>query len=153
MTDGKKLATKRAFEGRMLKLDIDTVQLPNDMTIDLEIVRHPGAAAVVPLDAQGQVIMVRQYRYTVGEWLLEIPAGKLDSPGEDPKLCAERELLEETGFTAKSITALGPIWVSPGFTDEKISLFLAQELSPGEQQLEDDEVLEVERVPLADAIA
>lgn len=152
MTEGKKLAGKRVFEGRMIHVDVDTVRLPNAVELDLEIVRHPGAAAVVPVDPEGNVVMVRQYRYAVDGWLLEIPAGKLDAPGEDPRVCAERELLEETGYRADRISALGAIWVSPGFTDEQIALFLAEDLTAGEQQLEADEVLHVERVPLADAI-
>ncbi len=153
MKEAQKLAGKRVFEGRMIHVDIDTVRLPNDVEIDLEIVRHPGASAVVPVDPEGNVVMVRQYRYVVDGWLLEIPAGKLDAVGEDPRVCAERELLEETGYRAARITPLGAIWVSPGFTDEKISLFLAEELTAGEQRLEADEVLHVERIPLGEAIA
>ncbi|MEL6543849.1 MAG: NUDIX hydrolase [Myxococcota bacterium] len=151
--DAEKLGSKRAFSGRMLKMDVDTVRLPNGVELDLEIVRHPGAAAVVPVDENGEVILVRQYRYVVDGWLLEIPAGKLDAPDEDPKRCAERELLEETGFRAERWTALGAIYVSPGFTDERISLYLAEGLTAGEQQLEADEVLDVQRVALEDAIA
>ncbi|MEO1173814.1 MAG: NUDIX hydrolase [Myxococcota bacterium] len=153
LEDGEKLGTRREFAGKMLKLDVDTVRLPNGVTLDLEVVRHPGAAAVLPLTADGDVIFVYQYRYTVGgAWLMEIPAGKLDSDDEDPRVCAERELLEETGFRAGRITPLGSIFVSPGFTDERISLYLAQELTAGIQELEADEVLEVRRLPWAEAL-
>jgi len=113
-------------------------------------VRHPGAAAVVPLDADGSLLMVRQYRHTVGGWLLEVPAGKL-SPGEDPAACAHRELEEEAGVRAATLRELGSIFVSPGFCDERIWLFLATGLAASEQRLEADEVLSVERVPLAEA--
>jgi len=152
MKEGETLEIRREFAGRMLNLDVETVRLPNGVSIDLEIVRHPGAAAVVPLDENGEVIFVRQYRHTVGEWLLEIPAGKLDAKSEPPQVCAERELLEETGYRATRYDALGSIWVSPGFTDERIWLYLARDLTPGEQQLEADEIVEVERLPFAEAV-
>lgn len=153
MGSGERLGTRREFAGKMLNLDVDTVRLPNDVTLDLEVVRHPGAAAVLPITAEGDVIFVYQYRYTVGgAWLLEIPAGKLDAPDEDPRVCAERELLEETGFRADTLIPLGAIFVSPGFTDERISLYLAQDLHAGNAQLEADEVLEVRRLPWAEAV-
>ncbi|MEL6340873.1 MAG: NUDIX hydrolase [Myxococcota bacterium] len=153
MKMGKTLRSRREFEGRMISLDVDTVALPDGPSIDLEIVRHPGAAAVVPLDQNDDVILVRQYRHTVSQWLLEIPAGKLDAPDEPPESCARRELEEETGFSAARYDSLGSIWVSPGFTDERIWLYLARELTEGEQRLEDDELIELERMPLERAVA
>ncbi len=140
------------YEGRIIDVSVDTVRLPNGRTVDLELVRHPGAAAVVPVDDAGMVTMVRQARYAADGWLLEVPAGKLDRR-EDPRLCAERELREETGLVANEIVPLGFIWVSPGFTDERIWLFLAKGLSHREQALELDEVIEVEKLPLAEAAA
>jgi ADP-ribose pyrophosphatase len=114
-------------------------------------VAHPGAAAIVPVDERGDVLMVRQYRHaTGGEWLLEVPAGKLD-PGESPELCAARECEEETGFRPERLRPLGWIWTTPGFTDERIWLFLATGLVTGRQELQEDEALTVERLPLARA--
>jgi ADP-ribose pyrophosphatase len=140
------------YKGRVIEVSVDTVTLPNGRSVDLELVRHPGAAAIVPIDAQGRVVLVRQARYAASGYLLEVPAGKLDG-GEEPRACAERELREETGLSAKTLTPLGFIWVSPGFTNERIWLFLAQGLTEGKQALESDEVLTLERMPLADAVA
>jgi ADP-ribose pyrophosphatase len=105
---------------------------------------------VLPLREDGMVLLVRQYRHAVGDWLLEVPAGKL-SPGEEPEACARRELEEEAGVRAATLHPLGAIWMTPGFCDERIWLFLATGLSEGEQRLERDEVLRVERLPLAEA--
>jgi ADP-ribose pyrophosphatase len=148
--DGRTLGSQLRFQGRTVTVLSERVVLPNGHEVELDVVRHPGAAAVVPLDGDGCVLMVRQYRHTVGGWLLEVPAGKL-APGEEPAVCARRELAEETGVRAETLVELGSILVSPGFCDERIWLFLATGLSQGEQRLEDDEVLAVERVPLADA--
>jgi ADP-ribose pyrophosphatase len=126
------------------------VRLPNGKVTELELVSHPGAAAVVPLDADGNVLLVRQYRYAANGWLLEVPAGTLDR-GESPEACARREVVEETGFEAGRLAPLGWIWTTPGFTDEKIWLFLATELRPARQALDDDELLSVERLGLDDA--
>jgi ADP-ribose pyrophosphatase len=104
----------------------------------------------VPLLADGTVLMVRQYRHTVGDWLLEVPAGKL-ATGESPEACARRELEEEAGVRAGELVPLGWIWMTPGFCDERIWLFLARDLSAGSQRLEEDEALAVERLPLAEA--
>ena len=147
---GRTLERRLRSEGRTVTLWSERVALPNGNEVELDVVRHPGAAAVAALDADGSLLMVRQYRHTVGEWLLEVPAGKL-SPGEEPAACAHRELEEEAGARAGSLRELGSIFVSPGFCDERIWLFLATELTPSEQRLEADEVLAVERVPLAEA--
>ena len=146
------VSSRRIHEGRIVKLSVDEVRLPNGNTIALEVVRHPGAAAVVPIDDRGRVILVRQYRYATGSWLLEVPAGKLDHPGESPEACARREVEEETGYRAGRLAPLGWIWTTPGFTDEKIWLFLARDLSPSRASLQADEVLTVEPLPLADAV-
>ena len=117
----------------------------------MELVRHRGAAAAVPLLDDGTVLLVRQYRYATGGWLLEIPAGKLDG-GESPETCAIRETEEETGHRPSRLQPLGWIWTTPGFADERIWLFLATGLEPTAQVLEDDEILSVERMPLREAI-
>ena len=145
------IESRQVFDGRVLGLTVDRVRLANGRVSDLEVVKHGGAVAIVPLTAEGEVLLVRQFRYATGDWLLEVPAGKLDS-GEDPQVAAVRELEEETGFRAGSVESLGWVWTTPGFSNEKIWLYLARELAPSRQALEDDEVLTVERIPLADAV-
>jgi ADP-ribose pyrophosphatase len=146
------IESREIFDGRVLKLRVDRVRLANGRVSELEVVRHPGAVAVVAVDASGDVLLVRQFRYAIGEWLLEVPAGKLDRPGEDPAVAAARELEEETGYRAARIESLGRVWTTPGFTNESIDLFLARDLEPTQQALQDDEVLTVERLPLERAV-
>ena len=152
MSEAKVQGREQIFSGRVVDLAIERVELPNGERAELELIRHPGAAAVVPLTARGEVLLVRQYRHAIGDWLLEVPAGKLD-PGEDPEDCARREVEEETGWRPGCLEPLGWIWSSPGFTDERIWLFEASALVRGEQALEADEVLSVVRLPLAEAVA
>jgi ADP-ribose pyrophosphatase len=149
---GEVLSRRTGYEGKKLRLDIDRILLPNGHEMDFELLRHPGAAAVVPILPDGQVLLVRQYRYATGGWLLEIPAGTLDGD-ESPESCAHREIEEETGFRAGRLEPLGWIWTTPGFCDERIWLYLATELTETVQGLEHDEVLTLERMPLAEAIA
>src|SRR5262245_27703961 len=104
MGDGTVLGSRRVHDGRVFRLDLEHVRLPNGNDVTLEIVRHPGAAAVVPVDRDGHVVLVRQYRHATRSWLLEVPAGKLDRPGEPPIDCARRELEEETGYRAGRLT-------------------------------------------------
>lgn len=151
MRDGTLLERRPVFDGRIVKLSVDTVQLPNGKSCDLEMIRHPGAAAVVPIDAEGHVILVRQYRYAAAGYLLEVPAGKLDGD-EPPERCAVREVEEEVGYRPETLTPLGFIHTTPGFTDERIWLYLATDLSRTKQELQDDEVLTVERVPFDEAV-
>ena len=151
-SEDSKQASRSIYRGRIVDLSLDTVALPNGRTVDLELIHHPGAAAIVPIEADGQVVLVRQYRYATDGYLLEVPAGKLDG-GETPEICAQRELVEECGRCAASLTPLGWIWTTPGFTNEKIWLFLARNLTPATQALEHDEVLTVERVPFTRALA
>ncbi len=139
------------YDGRVVRLSVDQVRLPNGNVTELEIIQHPGAAAALPLDADGSVLLVRQYRYAASDWLLEVPAGKLD-PGEAPDVCALREVEEETGVRPGRLDPLGWIFTTPGFTDEKIWLYLARDLVPTRQELQHDEVLSVVRLPLADAV-
>ena len=147
----KRVSGKRVLEGFIIKVDRDTVNLPDGNTSQREIVRHPGAAAVVPVLDSGKVAMVRQYRYSIGQATLEIPAGKLDE-GEDILACAHRELKEETGFSAKRMDKLLPYVSSPGFTDEVIHIYLARGLTPGEAGGDDDEFIETEEYELSTLI-
>jgi len=142
-----RLGTRRVYSGRVVSLDVDTIRLPNGVVGDLEIVRHSGASAVVPflddpVDNDARILLIRQYRYATGGYVYEIPAGRLES-GEDPEGCARRELMEETGYTAKTAIHLTTFYTTPGFTDERIHIFMALELSVGESALESDEILEV----------
>jgi ADP-ribose pyrophosphatase len=144
--------TRRIFKGRVVTLDIDTVTLPNGATIELEMIHHPGAAAVVPMKEDGTVILIRQYRHAAGGYIYEIPAGKLH-PGEDPKLCAARELQEEIGYRADSLELLTSILTTPGFTDEVIHIYKGTGLTKGKQDLDHDEVIEIVELPLEKALA
>jgi ADP-ribose pyrophosphatase len=151
-----KLSTRRAYDGRIINVDIDTVRFPNGSTGELEMVRHPGASAVVPFltDAAGddpQLLLIKQYRYAAGDFIYEIPAGKLDG-GEDPAECARRELREETGCTAERIEHLYTFFTTPGFTDEVIHAYIATGLTRGEMTHEKDEFMTVETVTLSQAL-
>ncbi|HEY2737721.1 MAG TPA: NUDIX hydrolase [Thermoanaerobaculia bacterium] len=151
---GECLASRQIYQGRSFRFDIDRVRLPNGVEMDFEMIHHPGAAAVIPVlqDGDGmKVVMIRQYRYATGGWLLEIPAGKLN-PGEAPEHCAARETEEEVGYKPGRLIPLGWIWSSPGFLDEKIWLYLAADLRQTQQATDHDEVLEIERIPLREAI-
>jgi ADP-ribose pyrophosphatase len=150
-TEGADGMVKHVYTGKIVTLDVVTVTLPNGITAELEMVRHPGAAAVVPVKDDGTVILVKQYRHAAGGFIYEIPAGKLQ-PGEIPVVCAARELDEEVGLRAESIDPLASILTSPGFADEVIHIFKATGLAPGRQELEHDEVLDVEEMPLQQAI-
>lgn len=149
------LEIRSIHEGRVLDLSVDRVRLPNGREADLEMIHHRGAAAVLPVLPDRRVLLLRQFRYATGGWLLEVPAGKLD-PEEEPEPCARRELEEETGWRLAEdgeLVSLGWIWTSPGFTDEKIWLYLARGLEEGTRDLEDHEVLESEVLDLDEAVA
>lgn len=149
--DFELLDSRKVFEGRVLGLRVDQVRLSNGRIAELEVVRHPGAVAVAAVTSTGDVLMVRQFRYAIGDWLLEVPAGKLDR-GEDPAAAAVRELEEETGYRAGRLEPLGLVWTTPGFSNETIGLYLARDLELSRQALQDDEVLTVERVPFERAV-
>lgn len=156
MTDDVRIASTRKYTGRVISLDVDHVRFPDGTTGELEIIRHPGASAVVPFlsdpaGADPQLLLLKQYRYAANGTLYEIPAGRLE-PGELPARCARRELLEETGCTAASIVPLTSMFTTPGFTDERIHLFLATGLTRGEAKREADEFIEVETVALSSAL-
>jgi ADP-ribose pyrophosphatase len=150
------LATRRVHTGRVLNLDIDTVRFPDGSEAELEIIRHPGAAAVVPLasprgSADPVVLLLRQYRYAAGGVVWEIPAGRLE-PGEAPEACARRELQEEAGAVAGDLDHLTTIWTTPGFTDEAIHLFVASDLKMVGAAREPDEFIEVVARPLSEVL-
>ncbi len=140
------------YKGRVIDLNIEEVNLPNGRTVEIEMIRHSGASAIVPLRDDGKVVVIHQYRHAAGGMIYEVPAGRLD-PGEDPVDCAKRELAEEVGLQAVRWHRLGMIFTTPGFTDEKIHLFLARGLKPAVQALEHDEVIEVMEKPLDDLIS
>ncbi len=143
--------TKNIYSGKIVTLNIDTVRLPNGVTIDLEVIRHPGAAAVVPLKDDGTVILIRQFRHAADGFIYEIPAGKLHAK-EDPLACAARELEEEIGYRAGRFELLSSILTAPGFADEVIHVYLATGLTKGVQNLDQDEVLEIVEMPLSESI-
>lgn len=134
-------------EGGFLKARCDTVRLPNGQTATREYIVHPGAVVIIPLLGDGQVLMERQFRYPVGRVMTEFPAGKLD-PGEDPLVCAQRELLEETGYTAGQWAYAGALHLAIGYSTEIIHIFFARHMLHGKQRLDDDEFLEVLTLPI-----
>ena len=140
------------FGGTLLHVRRDTVRLPNGKEGVREWIRHPGAAAVLPLLPDGNVILVRQYRHPIGKVTLEVPAGKLDAEGEDPLHCARRELSEETGYTAEQYDKLTTIATTVGFSNEYIHLYLARQLSSGRQHTDEDEFVNVVQMPLKEAL-
>jgi ADP-ribose pyrophosphatase len=140
------------YQGRIFRVSAETVTLPNHQVIRLDVVRHPGASAVVPIKEDGTVLLIHQFRHAAGGYLYEVPAGTL-APGESPDNCALREVEEETGYRAGRLVRLGGIVTAPGFCDEQIHLYLATELQQSRQSLDHDEILTVVEMPLAEAIA
>lgn len=141
-------ASQLIYSGRVIKLRVDDVQLPDGRTTKREIVEHRGAVAIIAIDDSGNVILVRQFRKAVERQLLEIPAGTLE-PDEAVDVCARRELEEETGFRARRWERLVSFYTAPGFCNELLHLFLASELSPGPARPESDEHFELVQLPLA----
>ena len=151
-----RLDSRRVYTGRVLNLDIDKVRFPDGSTGELEIIRHPGASAVIPFlsDPAGddpQILLIKQYRYAAENFLYEVPAGRLD-PNESPADCARRELLEETGCTANRIEHLYTFYTTPGFIDERIHGFIATGLTHGESKREADEFMTLETLTLSHAL-
>lgn len=151
------LSTRRIHTGRVVSLDIDTVEFPNGNVGELEMMRHSGAAAVVPFldppdSADPRVVLIRQFRHATDGWLWEIPAGRRESE-ESPLVTAHRELAEETGYRAGQMEPITRIWTTPGFTDEVIHLFAAWELSGGLTAHERDEVLELHTFRYSEVVA
>ena len=145
------MTSRVVHRGRSIVVQVERVELPGGRSVELDVVRHPGAAAVVPFERDDLVLLIRQFRFAAGGTIWEVPAGKLD--GEAPAVCAARELEEEVGRRAGRIVPLATILTTPGFTDEVIHLFAAFELEPVPQRLEHDEVIEVVPTPLERALA
>lgn len=150
-----KVSCRRIYTGKILSLDLDQVRFPDGSTGELEMIRHPGASAIVPIfdpeKSDPKILLIRQYRYATDGYVYEIPAGRLD-PDETPEECARRELREETGYSATRISPLTTIYTTPGFTDEKIHLFIGEGLVPGNDARESDEFLELHPVLLSHAV-
>lgn len=144
------ISTQPIFQGKMISLQVDTVKLPNGAEATREIVKHPGAVAVLAITPDDRMLVVEQYRKPLEKSQIEIPAGKLD-PGEEPENCARRELVEETGYTSGSLRLLSSFYTSPGFADEIIHLYVAEDLTKGEAQPDEDEFLEIEAITLEQA--
>lgn len=142
------LSARYEYEGRIINLRVDEARLPDGATAAREVVEHPGGVGVIALTDEGEVLLVRQYRYPYGEITTEIPAGKRDR-GEDPLETGKRELAEETGATADCFTSLGVVYPTPGYCDEIIHLYLATGLHFAEMHPDEDEFLDVQRLPLA----
>jgi len=150
------ISSRTIHQGKVIRVDEDQVRFPNGTTGALDIVRHPGASAVVPFlsDPAGNdptILLLRQYRHAAGGWLLEIPAGRLE-PGETPEACANRELLEETGCTCERLVPLTTILTTPGFSDERIHLFAAIGLTHGAVRHDLDEFIEPQAMRLVEAL-
>lgn len=146
-----KAIKQEAYKGRILRLQTETLAFEDGTSCKRDIVRHPGAAAVLPIDREGNLLLIQQYRRPIDQITIEIPAGTLDA-GEEPITCAARELREEAGFRAKEITPLGFIYTAPGFTDEKVFLFLARDLTLDPLPPDDHEVIELYPISLENAL-
>jgi len=152
-----KLGTRRIYSGRVLDLDVDTVRFPDGSVGELEMIRHSGASAVVPVlstdtTSDPEILLIRQFRHAADGFVWEVPAGRLD-PGEAPDDCARRELLEEAGAIAGRLTRLTTIYTTPGFTDERIHLFVARDLTQGQHRREADEFMETRPLLLSRILA
>ena len=145
------LSSETVYQGKIVTLLVDQAELPNGMQAKREVVLHPGGVAILPLDRDGNVTLVQQYRYPFHQLLLELPAGKLDE-GEDHRVAAARELSEETGLEAGELTYLGCILASPGFCTEKLHMYLARDLSFGDTHPDEDEFLSVRRIPFQELV-
>ncbi len=148
----KTLKTERIYEGKVINLRVDTVELPDKKYSKREIVEHPGAVGIIGISNEGQVILVRQYRKAVDDFLLEIPAGKME-PKEDPLECARREFKEETGYSASNFHFLSQCYTSPGFSNEKIFLYKAENLFKGIAEPDEDEYIEIVKIGFTKALA
>lgn len=148
----KQLKAEYLYKGKIVNLRIDEAELPNGKTALREVVEHPGGVCVAALTENDEIIMVRQFRYPYSELVLEIPAGKRDSANEDPLECGKRELREETGATAKNFFSLGTLYPTPGYCGEIIWMYGATNISFGETDPDEDEFVEIEKIPLESAV-
>ena len=147
----KTLSSEQKFDGKVVKLFVDQAELENGEKVIREVIKHPGGVCILPLDEENNVLMVRQFRYPAHKVLLEIPAGKMEY-GEDHRECGLRELKEETGCTCDEFTYLGNLIPTPAYDTEVIHMYLARGLHSGEQKLDADEFLDVEKIPLDKAV-
>lgn len=147
------MARKHIFKGRVIDVGTEDVTLPSGVTVTLDVIKHPGASLVVPIDAEGRILMIKQWRHCAGGWLWECPAGTLN-PGETPEQCARREVTEEAGVVAGKLDHAGFIFTAPGFCDEKIHIWIATELTAAPEHHDDDEVItEVKPIHLEECLA
>lgn len=146
------LSTECVYEGRVLKLRVDRVRAPGGQTVNWDVIEHPGSVSIVPIDADDQVLLVRQYRPAIAETLLEIPAGTLE-PGESPEISAHRELREEIGMRAEWLRAIGSYYLVPGYSSELMHAYVATGLSPAPLPQDADEDISVESIPFAELVA
>lgn len=147
----KTVQMREIYRGRVFSLIEQQVALPNGTLMKVETIQHPGAAAIVPMLDKSHIVLIRQYRYAMGNWVWEIPAGTL-FPQEDPKDCAQRELGEETAYEAGCIEKIGEVFPAPGYSDDRIHIFLATDLKEKSQHLEEDEVLDVKKFTIVEAL-
>ncbi len=148
MNTETRLSTETVFEGKIVTVRVDAVSLPNGVKVVREVVEHRPAVAIVPFDDNREVILVSQFRYPVGEQLLEVPAGIIEV-SETPEQCADRELQEEIGYRAREMRSLGSFWTAPGFSDELMYAFIATGLEPSRLESDEDEDITVVRVPVS----
>ena len=147
------IGSQDVYQGRVVKLRVDTIEVADGLNVRREVVEHPGAVVIVPVDGEGRVLWIRQYRYAVDKELLELPAGTLE-PGEGPEACARREVAEETGFAAATLEPLGRFYTAPGFCTEFMHALAAAGLSPApDARADDDEEIEVEPLAIEESLA
>lgn len=146
------ISRTRIYDGRILSLRVDEVRLPGGKTASREVVEHKGAVALIPVTDSGEIVLVRQYRYPAGTALWEIPAGKLEA-GEEPKVAAQRELAEETGYRAQSLRKVGEFFTTPGFSSELMHLYLAEGLNDSRAEADPDEVIQTRKLTLEEVAA
>jgi ADP-ribose pyrophosphatase len=143
------LSSERAFDGMLLKLRVDKVRTPSGKEAQRELIEHPGSVVIVPVTTDGKVLFVRQFRYSIGEYLLELPAGLID-PGEDPLESAKRELVEEVSYEAGTIRELCKVYISPGYTQEMTTIYLAEDCTPVDHEDDEDEPMQLFPIDLHD---
>jgi ADP-ribose pyrophosphatase len=143
------LSSERVFEGTLLKVRVDKVRTPSGKEAQRELVEHPGSVVIVPVTADGKVLFIRQFRYATGDYLLELPAGLIDE-GEDPLESAKRELIEEVSYEVGTIRELCKVYISPGYTEEMTTIYLAEDCTPVEADDDEDEPIQLFPIPLTD---
>ena len=146
------MTSKTLYQGKIIDLALESIKLPNGQHVELEVIHHPGGAAIAAIDNNQQLCLIRHYRHVARDWLWELPAGKIDA-GETPQQTAQRELKEEAGIIAQQWHSLGAVYSSPGVFDEQIHLYLAKDLTQGETRHEIDEAIEVHWLPITEVLA